>query len=157
MFYSAHFRSRHRRCSVKIGVFRNFAKFAGKHLCQILFFNKVAGLKRATLLKKRFWYRCFPVNFAKFLISPFLQNTSWRLLLKGLFMSGNKMFPLHPSGFYLYTIFFSFYKVLPPISQECLLISQECLLNFYFREKCHSKTLVKAFQKTLEAVAQRCS
>ena len=24
-------------------VLRNFAKFTGKHLCQILFFNKVAG------------------------------------------------------------------------------------------------------------------
>ena len=27
------------------GVLRNFAKFTGKHLCQSLFFNKVAGLK----------------------------------------------------------------------------------------------------------------
>ena len=27
----------------KQGVFRNFAKFTGKHLCQSLFFNKVAG------------------------------------------------------------------------------------------------------------------
>ena len=27
----------------KKGVLRNFAKFTGKHLCQILFFNKVAG------------------------------------------------------------------------------------------------------------------
>ena len=27
----------------KIGVLRNFAKFAGKHLFQSLFFNKVAG------------------------------------------------------------------------------------------------------------------
>ena len=35
----------------------------------------------ATLLKKRLWHRCFPVNFAKFLRIPFLQNTSWRLLL----------------------------------------------------------------------------
>ena len=25
------------------GVLRNFAKFTGKHLCQSLFFNKVAG------------------------------------------------------------------------------------------------------------------
>ena len=25
------------RCSVKKGVLKNFAKFAGKHLCQILF------------------------------------------------------------------------------------------------------------------------
>ena len=27
------------------------------------------------------WCRCFPVNFAKFLGTPFLQNTSGRLLL----------------------------------------------------------------------------
>ena len=27
------------------GVLRNFAKFTGKHLCQCLFFNKVAGLR----------------------------------------------------------------------------------------------------------------
>ena len=33
----------------------------------------------ATLLKKRIWHKCFPVNFAKFLRAPFLQNTSWRL------------------------------------------------------------------------------
>ena len=35
-------RSSHRRCSVKKGVIRNFAKFTGKHLCQNRFFNKVA-------------------------------------------------------------------------------------------------------------------
>ena len=35
----------------------------------------------ATLLKKSLWYRCFPVNFAKFLRTPFLQNISGRLLL----------------------------------------------------------------------------
>ena len=40
---------------MKKGVIRNFAKFTGKHLCQSLFFNKVAG--------------------------PFLQNTSKRLLV----------------------------------------------------------------------------
>ena len=33
------------------------------------------------LLKKRLWRRCFPVNFAKFIRTPFLQNTSGRLLL----------------------------------------------------------------------------
>ena len=63
------------------GVLRNFARFTGNHLCQSLFFNKVAGLRPATLLKKRLWHRCFPVNFAKFLITPFLQNTSGRLIL----------------------------------------------------------------------------
>ena len=33
------------------------------------------------LWKKRPWHRCFPVNFAKFLRTSFLQNTSGRLLL----------------------------------------------------------------------------
>ena len=35
----------------------------------------------ATLLKKWLWHRCLPVNFAKFLRTPFLDNTSGRLLL----------------------------------------------------------------------------
>ena len=39
-------------------------------------------LTPATLLKKRIWHRCFPVNFVKFLRTPFLQNTSGRMLLK---------------------------------------------------------------------------
>ena len=36
-------RSSHQRYSVKKGVLRNFAKFTGKHLCQSLFYNNVAG------------------------------------------------------------------------------------------------------------------
>ena len=74
-------RSSHRRCSVKKGVLRSFAKFTRKHLCQSLFFNEVADLRPATLLKKRLRHRCFPVNFAKFLRTPLLQNTSRRLVL----------------------------------------------------------------------------
>ena len=34
------------RCSLKVSVLKNLAKFIGKHLCQSLFFNKVAGLGR---------------------------------------------------------------------------------------------------------------
>ena len=67
--------------SIKKSVLRNFTKFTGKHLCQSLFFNKVAGLRSATLLKKGLWHKCFPVNFVKVLRTPFLQNTSGRLLL----------------------------------------------------------------------------
>ena len=33
-------KSSHRRCSVRKGALRNFAKFTGKHLCQSLFFKK---------------------------------------------------------------------------------------------------------------------
>ena len=39
-------------------------------------------LRPATLSKKRIWHRCFTVNFAKFLRTPFLQNTSGQLLLE---------------------------------------------------------------------------
>ena len=53
--------------------YRNFAKFTGKYLRQTLFFNTVAGGA---------WRRCFPVNFAKFLRTHFLQNTSGGCLWK---------------------------------------------------------------------------
>ena len=58
-------------------VLRNFTKFTGKHLCQSLFFNTVAGLaglRPATLSKKRLWHRCFPRNFAKFLTELFYRT-----------------------------------------------------------------------------------
>ena len=63
---------------MKKGVVRTFAKFTGKHMCQRLFFNKVAGLRPASLLKKRLWHRCFPVNIAKFLRTPFFTETPGR-------------------------------------------------------------------------------
>ena len=44
-------RSSHHRSSVRKGVLRNVANFTGKHLCQSIFFNKVAGKRPATLSK----------------------------------------------------------------------------------------------------------
>ena len=44
----ASLRSSHRRCSINKGFLRNFTKFTGKHLCQRLFLNKVAGLRLRT-------------------------------------------------------------------------------------------------------------
>ena len=58
----------------KKGVLRNFTKFTGKHLCQ--------SLRPATLLKMRLWHRCFPVNFVKFLRTPFLTEHIWWLFLQ---------------------------------------------------------------------------
>ena len=78
-------RSSHQRCSMKNVFLRNFTKFTKQYLRQSLFFNKVADLGSVTLLKKKLWHRCFPVNFAKFLRKPFLQNTSGRLCLFGLY------------------------------------------------------------------------
>ena len=74
-------RSSRREVFCEKGVLRNFAKFTRKHLCQGPFFNKVAGLRPATLLKKRLCHRCCPVNFAKFLRTPFLtEYLRWLLL-----------------------------------------------------------------------------
>ena len=56
---------------------KNFARLTGNHLCWSLFFNKVA-----TLLKIRLQQRCFTVNFAKFLWTPFsIEHLRWLLLV----------------------------------------------------------------------------
>ena len=65
----------------KKGVLKNFTKFIRKHMHWSLFFNKVVGLRPATLLKKRLERRHIPVNFVKLFRTPFLQNTSRRLLI----------------------------------------------------------------------------
>ena len=83
----------------KKGVLRKFTKFTGKHLCQTLFFNKVAGLRAATLSKKRLWHRCFTVNFTKFIRTIFFTEHLWWLLqirvtnkiLKCLFFSDESL------------------------------------------------------------------
>ena len=38
--------------------------------------------KACNFIKKKLWHRCFPVNFWKFLRTPFIKNTSGRLLLQ---------------------------------------------------------------------------
>ena len=81
-------------CSETItgGVLRNFAKFTGNHMC----------LRSATLLKKRLWHSCFPVNFAKLLRITFLQNTSGRLLLFSAQNNkkGRRIFSVDPRTFF---------------------------------------------------------
>ena len=93
------FRRSHRRCSVKKGVLKNFTKSIGKHLCQSLFLNKVAELRPATLLKKRLWHMWIPVSFAKCSRTPFLQNTSGRLLLEVIDRHCKKCVKVFRQGF----------------------------------------------------------
>ena len=57
-------RSNHQRCSVEKGVLRNFTKFTGKHLCQSLFFNKVAGLA-CNFIKKETLAQVFSYEFCE--------------------------------------------------------------------------------------------
>ena len=60
-------------------VLRKFRKIHRK--TPVSWFNKVAGLRPVTLLKKRLWHRCCPVNFSKFLRTPSLtEHLRWLLL-----------------------------------------------------------------------------
>ena len=72
----------------KKGLLRNFAKFTEKHLCQSLFYNKRAGMRSTTLIKRRLWHRSFPVNFAKLLRTHFLTRQLPSLLLNLLCCTG---------------------------------------------------------------------
>ena len=78
---------------VLLEIFRNFfenvAEFSSEAVVQRWSLKKVflkisqnsqentfARVSPATLLKKRLWRRCFPVNFVEFLRTLFLYNTS---------------------------------------------------------------------------------
>ena len=52
------------------------------NICVRTCFNKVAGLQPTILPKASLWHRCFPVNFAKVLRTPFPRNTCRWLVLK---------------------------------------------------------------------------
>ena len=69
-------RRSHRRCSVRKGVLRNFAKFTGKQICQSLFFSKVADLRPAALLKKRL-AQMFSCESCEIFKNTFLTEHIW--------------------------------------------------------------------------------
>ena len=83
-------RSSHQRCSVTKVVLRNFTKFTGKHLYQRLFFNKVAGLRRTTSLKKSLWHKVFSCEICEISKSRFFYRTprTFRLLLIAIWSIG---------------------------------------------------------------------
>ena len=49
------YRSSQQRFSIEKGVLGNFIKFTGKHQCQSLFLNKVAGLRQHLFSKNAFF------------------------------------------------------------------------------------------------------
>ena len=92
-------RKSHRMCSLSTRVLRNFGKFLGKHLCQSLLFNEVAGLSLslALYLKRASGTDVFLRNFKDI----FLQNTSGRLLL-----NSSTFQLLHDSEMYMVFVVF---------------------------------------------------
>ena len=67
-----------RRCCVK-KVFLKISPNSQESTCARVSF--LIKLQAATLLKKRLWHSYFPVNFLKFLRTPFLTEHVWWLLL----------------------------------------------------------------------------
>ena len=73
------------RCSVKKGVLRNFAKFTRKQLCQSLFFNKVAALRKKETLAQVFSSEFFEIS----------KNTSFTEHLRVTASDSKKVIFLH--------------------------------------------------------------
>ena len=71
------FRSSRFQIFFKIGVLKNFANFLENHMCRSLFFDKVARLRSATLLKKRLWQSRFTMNSVKS-----LRWSEWNIRMK---------------------------------------------------------------------------
>ena len=70
------FQKSHRRCSVKKGALRNFAKFTGKHLRQALF-NKVARLRPPNTIKKESLTQVFSWEFCEISKNTFITEHLW--------------------------------------------------------------------------------
>ena len=88
-------RSRHRRCFVRTGILRNFAKLTRKHLCQCLIFDRVPGLRPVTLLKKRLWNSRFPLAICltyHFIGKSFVEHT--QLAIKPFYQSDIPLFQI---------------------------------------------------------------
>ena len=84
-----------------------------------------------TTFKKEFWHRCFPVNFAKFLKTHFLHNTSGRLLLTSFMTSKAKA-----SSFYdlisLVSCYFTSFMSLKAKNEKFLWLDKTCFFLFCF-------------------------
>ena len=68
------------RCSVKKGVFKNFANFTVKHMCWSFFLIKLRAFRNATLLKRDSNTIIFVWNFQNF-----LEHLFWRTSVNGRF------------------------------------------------------------------------
>ena len=75
------YRSSHQGWSIKKSVLGNFTKITGKHLCQSLFFNKVAGLrlrpKACYFIKKETVAQVFSCKFCEISRNTFFTAHLW--------------------------------------------------------------------------------
>ena len=79
------------------------AEWVKKHSREMSFFSvntndSLSRSSRPTLLKKRLCRRYFPVNFTKFLRTPFLQNTSSGFFWLKILLSTHRALGRHSEG-----------------------------------------------------------
>ena len=73
-------RSSRQEVFCKKGILGNFAKFTGKHLCQVLFFNKVVGLRPANFIEKETLAQVFSCGICEISKSTFFtEHLRWLL------------------------------------------------------------------------------
>ena len=86
------------RCSVRKDVLRNFTKLTGKHLCQSLSFNKVAGLRpqACNFIKRETLAQVFSFKFREISKNTFFkEHLLWLLLV--LEISNKRLFTTNVS------------------------------------------------------------
>ena len=83
LYMRGHTRNTHQGCSVK-KVFLEISQNSQENTYARAFFLiklQALGRRPATLLKKRLWHRCFPMNLATFLTAPFVtEHLRWLFL-----------------------------------------------------------------------------
>ena len=72
-------RNSHQRCFIKKDILRNFTKFTEKHLCQSLFFNKVADLRplACNFIKKETLAQVLSCEFCEISKNNFFAEHLW--------------------------------------------------------------------------------
>ena len=94
-------------------------KWRYKYSCKYGYFTAKVT---ATILKKRLWHRCFPVNFTKFLRTPFLtEHLGWLLLEIGGLIFGIYVMLLFAPLYYKQV--FNWYRVYQKCFQAFLIFS----------------------------------
>ena len=119
----------------KKGVLRNLAKFAGIHLCQSLFFNKVAGLQ---FIKKETLAQMFSCEFCEIYKNSFFNRTPlddcfWKLQEKGRLMLSSFFDQTYGGQVYRFLVslfsFLAFFSCEPQLNNNILVFFNKETIN----------------------------
>ena len=113
------FRSSRPEVFCKKGVLKNFAKFKGKHLCQSLFFDKVAGAA-CNFIKKETLAQMFSCEFCKISKNTFFYRTPSIATSEASYFYLSFLPYLHQTRFYGFADFFLLLLFFSKLVEELL-------------------------------------